>query len=113
VKNQLGLAKKSTQSPRVAMARRSIWYQEHAKRFKAKLRRNRVRETRQAACEQSSNPMGLAKAILNAEGTPPLLPLLSAYGLALWALHGKHRGDGYGFPLTAPCSALPIASFMI
>ena len=61
-----------------------------------------VRETRQAACEQSSDPMGLAKAILNAEETPPLLPLLSAYGLALWTLHGKHSGDGYGFPFDRP-----------
>jgi len=61
-----------------------------------------VRETRQAACEQSSDPMGLAKAILNAEETPPLLPLLSAYGLTLWALDGKHTGDGYGFPFDRP-----------
>jgi len=61
-----------------------------------------VRETRQAACEQASNPIALAKAILNAEETPPLLPLLSAYGLALWALHGKHSGDGYGFPFDRP-----------
>jgi len=61
-----------------------------------------VRETRQAACEQSSDPIGLAKAILNAEETPPLLPLLSAYGLALWALHGKQSGDGYGSPFDRP-----------
>ena len=61
-----------------------------------------VRETRQAACKQASNPIGLAKAILNAEQTPPLLPLLSAYGLALWALHGKHSGGGYGFPFDRP-----------
>jgi hypothetical protein len=58
-----------------------------------------VRETRQAACEQSSDPIGLAKAILDAEETPPLL---SAYALALWALHGKHTGDGYGFPFDRP-----------
>jgi hypothetical protein len=61
-----------------------------------------ARETRQAACKQASNPIGLAKAILNADKTPPLLPLLSAYGLALWALHGKHSGDGYGFPFDRP-----------
>ena len=61
-----------------------------------------VRETRQAACEQSFDPMGLAKAILSAEETPPFLPLLSAYGLALWALDGKHTGDGYGFPFDRP-----------
>jgi len=61
-----------------------------------------VRETRQAACEQSSDPIGLAKTILNAEEKPPLLPLMSAYSLALWALHGKHSGDGYGFPFDRP-----------
>jgi hypothetical protein len=61
-----------------------------------------VRQTRQAAYEQSSNPIDLPKAILNAEQTPSLLPLLSAYGLALWALHGKHSGDGYGFPFDRP-----------
>ncbi|RLC31397.1 MAG: transposase [Deltaproteobacteria bacterium] len=61
-----------------------------------------ARETRQSACEQSSDPIGLAKAILNAEEKPQLLPLLSAYGLALWALQGKHSGDGYGFPFDRP-----------
>jgi len=61
-----------------------------------------VRETRQAACEQSSDPVELAKSILNAEGTPPLLPLLSAYGLALWVLEGKQTGNGYGFPFDRP-----------
>ena len=61
-----------------------------------------ARETRQAACKQSADPVGLPKAILNAEQTPPLLPLLSAYGLALWTLHGKHSGDGYGFPFDRP-----------
>lgn len=61
-----------------------------------------VRETRQAACEQSSDPINLAKAILSAEKTPPLLPLLSAYSLASWALDGKHTGDGYGFPFDRP-----------
>lgn len=62
-----------------------------------------VRETRQAACEQASDPVGLAKSMLNQEGrTPSLLPLLSAYGLALWALDGKQTGDGYGFPFDRP-----------
>lgn len=62
-----------------------------------------ARETRQAACDQSSDPLRLAKAILNPEEKPPpLLTLLSAYGLALWALHGKHSGDGYGFPFDRP-----------
>jgi len=61
-----------------------------------------ARETRRAAFEQSSDPIGLAKAILHADEKPPLLPLLSAYGLALWALHGKKSGDGYGFPFDRP-----------
>jgi hypothetical protein len=61
-----------------------------------------VRETRQGACEQSSDPMDLAKALLKAKEIPPLFPLLSAYGLALWALDGKQAGDGYGFPFDRP-----------
>ena len=32
----------------------------------------------------------------------PLLPLVSAYSLALWALHGKKIGNGYGFPFDRP-----------
>lgn len=61
-----------------------------------------VRETCQAACEQSSDPMALAKTILNVKEETPLLPLITAYGLALWALHGKQSGDGYGFPFDRP-----------
>ncbi|MBW1678067.1 MAG: transposase [Deltaproteobacteria bacterium] len=61
-----------------------------------------VRETRQAASEQSSNPMGLARTILNVKKETPLLPLISAYGLTLWALQGKQSGDGYGFPFDRP-----------
>jgi hypothetical protein len=61
-----------------------------------------VRETRQAACEQSSNPMGLAKTILTVKEETPLLPLITAYSLALWALQGKQSGDGYGFPFDRP-----------
>ena len=61
-----------------------------------------ARETRQAASKQSFDPIGLAKAILHGEEKPPFLPLLSAYGLALWALHGKNSGDGYGFPFDRP-----------
>jgi hypothetical protein len=30
------------------------------------------------------------------------LSTASAYSLALWALHGKHCGDGYGFPFDLP-----------
>ena len=78
-----------------------------------------VRETRQAACEQSSDPMGLAKTILIAKEEVPLLPLVSAYGLALWALHGKQSGDGAVPRLThlaRPCVSLypvgPMGSMM-
>lgn len=31
-----------------------------------------------------------------------LMPLASSYSLALWALQGKHCGDGYGFPFDRP-----------
>ncbi|WP_459935727.1 hypothetical protein [Desulfonatronum parangueonense] len=38
--------------------------------------------------------------------TPPhnveMLPSLSAYSLALWALQGKNNGNGYGFPFDRP-----------
>lgn len=61
-----------------------------------------VRETHQAACEQSSDPRDLAKTTLNVNEETPLLPLITAYGLALWALQGKQSGDGYGFPFDLP-----------
>jgi hypothetical protein len=59
-----------------------------------------VRETRQRISEKSSDSALSAKA----SGTAALfedmelVPLASTYALALWALHGKHSGDGYGFP---------------
>ena len=31
-----------------------------------------------------------------------LIPTISAYGLILWVLDGKHQGDGYGFPFDRP-----------
>ena len=31
-----------------------------------------------------------------------LMPLISAYSLALWVLHGKRSGNGYGFPFDRP-----------
>jgi len=34
-----------------------------------------------------------------------LMPLAAAYSLALWALQGKHCGDGYGFPFDRPLLA--------
>jgi hypothetical protein len=63
-----------------------------------------ARETRQGLCEQSSNVALLAKAIKAADTLEDtgLLTIASAYSLALWALHGKHSGDGYGFPFDRP-----------
>ena len=59
-----------------------------------------VREARQAFGEQSSKCAILAKSIK--EGAPlednRLTAAATTYSLTLWALHGKHIGDGYGFP---------------
>ena len=59
-----------------------------------------AREARQGLCEQSSNVALLAKVLKTVDRleNTELLTLTSAYSLALWALHGKHSGDGYGFP---------------
>lgn len=45
---------------------------------------------------------------IKTEGLPDdteLLPYVSIYSLALWCLHGKHSGDGYGFPFDRPLLA--------
>jgi len=63
-----------------------------------------AREARQGLCEQSSDVALLAKVLATAgrlENTE-LLILASTYSLALWVLHGKHSGDGYGFPFDRP-----------
>lgn len=46
----------------------------------------------------------MAEAIKTAGGfeNPGLMTLAAAYSLALWALQGKHCGDGYGFPFDRP-----------
>lgn len=63
-----------------------------------------VRDSRQRLTEQCTQVSGLAKVIHSAD--PPknrrLLSLASSYSLALWALQGKHSGDGYGFPFDRP-----------
>jgi hypothetical protein len=63
-----------------------------------------VRDTRQCLSEHSSMCAMPAKAIKATD--PPadneLTALASTYSLALWALHGKHSGDGYGFPFDRP-----------
>lgn len=63
-----------------------------------------VRETRQRISEKSSDSALSAKAIGTAAPFEDmeLVPLASTYALALWALHGKHSGDGYGFPFDRP-----------
>lgn len=63
-----------------------------------------VRDARQRITDQCSSISGLAKAVHSSD--PPkdnaLIPLASSYSLALWALQGKHVGDGYGFPFDRP-----------
>jgi ribosomal protein S20 len=63
-----------------------------------------VREMRQHLREKSSECARLARAIKEAEVPEEtgLLALVSAYSLALWSLHGKRNGDGYGFPFDRP-----------
>lgn len=62
-----------------------------------------VQETRQAACEQSSDPMGLAKTILNDKEETPLLPLITAYGLACGHYKANRVATVTAFLLTGPC----------
>lgn len=63
-----------------------------------------VRQARKLLGKQSIDAHHFASVIKNArprEGMT-LLPLLSTYALALWCLHGKKNGDGYGFPFDRP-----------
>ena len=63
-----------------------------------------VRQARSHLIEQSGDPALLAKAIKNAAAPEDreLMPLASAYSLALWGLQGKRAGGGYGFPFDRP-----------
>lgn len=64
-----------------------------------------VRNMRSRICEYGSEESArIAKAIKTGAAfeNPELMPLASAYSLALWALQGKHCGDGYGFPFDRP-----------
>ena len=64
-----------------------------------------VREARSHLIEQRCDPALLAKAIKKAavpEDGVLLMPVASAYSLALWCLQGKRAGDGYGFPFDRP-----------
>jgi hypothetical protein len=63
-----------------------------------------ARNSRQGLVEQSSKCAMLARAI---KGAAPLQEMglmreASTYSLTLWALQGKHSGNGYGFPFDRP-----------
>ena len=63
-----------------------------------------LRDIRPSLVEQSSKCAMLAKTIKDAAPLEDiaLMPMVSAYSLTLWALQGKHSGDGYGFPFDRP-----------
>jgi hypothetical protein len=63
-----------------------------------------VRQARQCLVELGSRCAMLAKTIKAAEPSEDagLMPAAATYSLALWALHGKRSGDGYGFPFDRP-----------
>jgi hypothetical protein len=63
-----------------------------------------VRQVRQQLEPHSIDAQKLAKMIKGAEPVSDmtLLPIVSAYSLALWCLQGKQCGDGYGFPFDRP-----------
>ncbi len=64
-----------------------------------------VRNMRSRICGYGeAAPALMAEAIKNAAASQDTgrMPLAAAYSLALWALQGKHCGDGYGFPFDRP-----------
>jgi len=63
-----------------------------------------LREIRPTLVEQSTKCAMLAKTIKKAAPLEDftLMPVATAYCLTLWALQGKHCGDGYGFPFDRP-----------
>jgi hypothetical protein len=63
-----------------------------------------AREARHGLGEKNSDLAPLAKAIkaVNPLEDIETLILTSTYSLSLWALQGKHSGDGYGFPFDRP-----------
>jgi hypothetical protein len=64
-----------------------------------------ARETRTGLSEQASETELLLAAAIKL-AIPPnnaeFLPMAATYSLALWTLHGKKSGDGYGFPFDRP-----------
>ena len=63
-----------------------------------------VRELRPLLAVQNDQVAAFTKAITNTESVEnsAATSLASTYSLVLWALHGKHCGDGYGFPFDRP-----------
>jgi hypothetical protein len=63
-----------------------------------------VRQVRQRLGKQRIDAQHLATVIKDIKPSEEmaLLPLVSTYALALWCLHGKKAGDGYGFPFDRP-----------
>ena len=63
-----------------------------------------ARQMKQALQEQGIEGQSLTNSLKNAEiaEDSSSLPLVSAYSLTLWALHGKQIGNGYGFPFDRP-----------
>lgn len=63
-----------------------------------------VREARQRLCKQNADPTLPANVIKAAAPLEDkeLLPFIATYSWALWCLHGKHSGNGYGFPFDRP-----------
>jgi hypothetical protein len=63
-----------------------------------------VRNMRSRIAYGEAAPALMAEAIKTAAASQntELMPFAAAYSLALWALQGKHCGDGYGFPFDRP-----------
>lgn len=63
-----------------------------------------ARELRPSLAVQSDQAAAFTKAITNTEflENNDSTSLASTYSLLLWALQGKHCGDGYGFPFDRP-----------
>jgi len=63
-----------------------------------------VRQMKQSLQEQGLEGQSLTKSLKDVElpEDSSSLPLVSAYSLALWTLHGKQIGNGYGFPFDRP-----------
>jgi hypothetical protein len=64
-----------------------------------------IREGQHSLRAQDYNAASLVQAFetsQNLDQDKRALSTASAYSLALWALHGKHCGDGYGFPFDRP-----------